>query len=201
MTFQRIAVATAMAAVVLAAPATARAHCDGLDGPVVKAAQAALESGDVARVLIWVRAEDEPEIRAAFDDALAVRRLSAQAKTLADRYFFETVVRIHRVGEGAPYTGLQPAGRDLGPAIPAADAALASGSPDRLVALLNDATTRGVRRHFEEALEAGTFAPEDVEAGRGYVRAYVEFIHYVERLFEAIETSTHGHYNQGGGLR
>jgi hypothetical protein len=33
------------------------------------------------------------------------------------------------------------------------------------------------------------------------VRAYVEFIHYVERLFEAIETSTHGHYNQGGGLR
>src|SRR6185436_13630003 len=110
-------------------PARALAHCDGLDGPVVKAAQRALDTRNPAPVLIWVQDKDEREIRTAFEQTLAVRELSPQAKELADRFFFETVVRVHRAGEGAPFTGLQPAGRDLGPAIPAADKALDEGSP------------------------------------------------------------------------
>ena len=35
------------------------AHCDGLDGPVVKAAGEALETGNVNLVLIWVKKDDE----------------------------------------------------------------------------------------------------------------------------------------------
>jgi hypothetical protein len=107
------------AAVVIAllglTPARAFAHCDGLDGPVVKAAQRALETRNPALALIWVQEKDEREIQNAFDQALAVRELSPQAKALADRFFFETLVRVHRAGEGAPFTGLKPAGRDLGP--------------------------------------------------------------------------------------
>lgn len=94
------------------------AHCDGMDGPVVIAAQKALAKQDVNLVLIWVQKEDEQELRDVFDQTLRIRELSAEARELADRYFFETLVRIHRAGEGAPYTGLKPAGRDLGPAIP-----------------------------------------------------------------------------------
>jgi Family of unknown function (DUF6448) len=108
----------------LITPTRVLAHCDGLDGPVVKAAQRALETKNPALVLIWVQAEDEAEIRTAFDQTLAVRALSPAAKGLADRFFFETLVRVHRAGEGASYTGLKPAGRDLGPAIPAFDKAL-----------------------------------------------------------------------------
>jgi hypothetical protein len=106
----------------------ALAHCDGLDGPVVQAARKALETGEVNLVLIWVQKPDEAEIKRAFDHAQTVRKLSAEARELADRYFFETLVRIHRAGEGAPFTGLKPAGRDLGPAIPAADNALRDGN-------------------------------------------------------------------------
>jgi len=93
-------------------PARALAHCDGLDGPVVKAAQRALETRNPALVLIWVQEEDEREIQTAFEQTLAVRELSPQAKALADRFFFETLVRVHRAGEGAPFTGLKLAGRD-----------------------------------------------------------------------------------------
>src|SRR5688572_7912286 len=103
------------------APDSAFAHCDSLDGPVVKAAQKALDTQNVDLVLVWGRPEDESEIRIAFNKTLAVRTLGQMAKELADRYFYETVVRLHRAGEGAPYTGLKPAGRDLGQAIPAAD--------------------------------------------------------------------------------
>ena len=88
---------------------TASAHCDGLDGPVVAAAQTALQTGNINHVLIWVRPEDAAEIERAFDEARTVRKLSPVAEKLADRSFFETVVRVHRVSEGAPYTGLKTA--------------------------------------------------------------------------------------------
>jgi hypothetical protein len=175
------------------APGYVLAHCDSLDGPVVKAAQQALETRNLSQVLIWVQADDEPEIRAAFEQTLAVRALSPQGRELADRYFFETVVRVHRAGEGASYTGLKPAGRDLGPAIPAADKALDEGSLSPVITLLTKGVDDGVRRQFEEVITAKHFTPGDVVAGREYVRTYVEFIHYVERLYEAIMTPAHGH--------
>lgn len=170
------------------------AHCDGLDGPVVAAARAALQTGNVSHVLIWVRPEDVSQIKTAFEEALAVRKLSPQAEILADRSFFETLVRIHRAGEGAPYTGLKPAGRDLGPAIPAADKAIETGSDDTLMRLLTKEVQEGIGAHFRDVLEKKKFAADDVAAGREYVEAYVSFIHYVERIHEAAEKSSNGHY-------
>lgn len=179
---------------VLLTPNRALAHCDGMDGPVVKAAQTALESGNADLVLIWVQKKDEPEVRRAFEQTLAVRKLSPQARELADRYFFETVVRLHRAGEGAAYTGLKPAGRDLGPAIPAADQALEQGSIEPVVKLLASAVDRGVRQQFQQALAKKRFDKQDIAAGREYVEAYVRFIHYVERLYDAAEQPALGHY-------
>ena len=175
-------------------PLPALAHCDGLDGPVVKAAQKALATGDVSPVLIWVRAQDEAEIKEAFEKTLAVRKLSGEAKELSDRYFFETLVRIHRAGEGAPYTGLKPAGRDLGPAIPAADKAVESGRLEPLLGLLTDAMADGLKRAFADVLAKKEFASDDIERGRRYVEAYVAFLHFVERLHEAAEMEAKGHF-------
>ena len=169
------------------------AHCDGLDGPVVTAARHALEDNKLERVLIWVQRQDEPEIRKAFEQTMAVRKLSTTARELADTYFFETLVRVHRAGEGAPYTGLKPAGRDLGPAIPEADRALETGDVEPLVRLLADAAEKGVRQHFAEARSARNYAAGNVKAGREYIEQYVPFIHYVERLYQSATTAASGH--------
>jgi hypothetical protein len=144
-------------------------------------------------VLIWVQEKDEAEIRQAFAQAVAVRKLGPQARDLADMYFFETLVRVHRAGEGAPYTGLKPAGRDLGPAIRGADKALDTDDVEPLVKLLVQTTEKGVREHFAKARAARNHPPGNVEAGRAYIQAYVPFIHYVERLYESATTSAHGH--------
>lgn len=181
--------------IALLSPASVAAHCDALDGPVVKAAQQALERRNPALALIWVQPTDEPAIRRAFEQTLAVRGLSPEAKELADRFFFETLVRLHRAGEGAPFTGLKATGRDLGPAIPAADKALENGSVESVEKLLTAAMQEGLRHHFHQVVSAKAFNPGDVAAGRAYVKAYVEFIHYVERLYEASSTVTHGHFD------
>lgn len=183
--------AVAALAVLAQGVAPARAHCDTLDGPVVKEAQAALAKGEITPVLKWIKAEHEKELRAAFEKTLKVRSGGTDAQELADRYFLETLVRLHRAGEGAPYEGLKAAGTDLGPAIVSADRALESGSDEALVKLLSDALIDGVRRRHHEAVEARKHAADSVEAGRTYVTAYVEFVHFVERLDQAIKRSAH----------
>ena len=177
-------------------PARALAHCDGLDGPVVKAAQRALETHNPSLVLIWVQEKDEREIQVAFEHTLAVRELSPQAKALADRFFFETLVRVHRAGEGAPFTGLKPAGRGLGRAIPAADEAVRVGSVEPVRQLLTEAMQQRLGEEFAQVKAAQTFKADDLAAGRAYIRAYVAFIHFVERLYDSTMQAPHGHFDE-----
>lgn len=176
-----------LAGAFLFSPPPAFAHCDGLDGPVVEDGRDALATGELGPALIWVLEEDEEEVRSAFEHTLEVRKLGDEARELADRHFLETLVRLHRQGEGAEYTGLKPAGRDLGPAIPAADDALETGSLEELEGLLVDALRHGLRHRFHEAEEARDFARGDVDAGRAYVEAYVDYLHFVEAIHEVAE--------------
>jgi len=168
------------------------AHCDTLDGPVVAEARKALATNDVTPLLKWVASDNEKEIRDAFQKTIRVRKLGGQARELADMYFFETLVRIHRAGEGAPYTGLKP-GAAVDPAVALADKALESGSVDKLSNILTNAMANGIRKRFYRALEARKHADENVTAGREYVEAYVIFTHYVEGLHALIKGGTAHH--------
>jgi Family of unknown function (DUF6448) len=192
-------VALAVAILSGVAAGSALAHCDTMDGPVVTLAKRALDRGDVTLVLPWVAAGQEKEIREAFDLAVAVRGKGPKEKDLADRYFLETLVRVHREGEGAPFTGLKSAGLDMGPAIPAADKALETGDPGPMLALVEGTVREGVHKYYVEAMEKKKHAGESVEAGRAYVQAYVPFLHFVERLYnDAITPIDHGAGDVGG---
>jgi hypothetical protein len=193
MYLNRRSAAAFLASILALAPARLLAHCDTLDGPVVRDARAALERGDATPALKWVRPERELEVRAAFAQASAVRGLGADARALGDRYFFETVVRVHREGEGAAYTGLKPAGGVVEPGIAATDRALEGGSPEGLVRLLGEAVERGLRERFAAAAAARADADRSLEDGRAYVAAYVELMHYAERLHRDAAAPSAGH--------
>ncbi len=161
------------------------AHCDTLDGPVVKEAQLALEKGDVTGLLKWVRKEHEQEIRDAFAGSLAVRVKGKEARELADRFFFETLVRVHRAGEGAPYTGLKPAGT-VEAAIAAADKALQAGSVDELAEKIGNAVGNEIKKRFIEVSEKKKHGEDSVEAGREFVEAYVQYVHFIEGIHNMV---------------
>lgn len=184
-THNTLILAIALATAAWTAPA--RAHCDSLDGPVVSAARRALENGNVNLALLWVQKRDETEILNAFRTATAVRKAGGQARQLADTYFFETLVRVHRAGEGAPYTGLKSAGT-VDPPIAAADKAIESGRLQPLAKLISGRNEKGLHEHFEQVMAKKSYSPDNVEAGRAYSSAYVEFVHYAERLYEAAGT-------------
>ena len=174
------------------------AHCDTLDGPVIEAARLALEKGEVTPVLKWVPKEHEQEIRDAFSQTLAVRVKGKEARELADRFFFETLVRVHRAGEGAPYTGLKSAGT-VEPAIAAADKALQTASVDTLADKISNAVREGIKKRFDAALEKKKHADDSVEAGRDFIEAYVQYVHFIEGIHNLVAKGAEHHHSAKHG--
>jgi hypothetical protein len=179
---------------ITALSAQGMAHCDTMDGPVVEAGRRAIAQNDVRYALVWVKPASEQEVRKAFEQTMAVRNAGPAARELADRYFFETLVRVHRAGEGAPYTGLKEEGVEPDPGIAAAEEALHRGSANELADDLATALRARVQEAFHRAHEMQSYQPGDVEAGRRYVEAYVHFIHYVDKAHQtaAPQQGTHG---------
>jgi hypothetical protein len=179
-----------VAAVVLAAgftivaPSRALAHCDTTAGPVIPEAKAALEKGDVTPTLKWVRKEDEGAIREAFGKAILVRAGGPEAKELADRFFLETLVRLHRAGEGAPYTGIEDGPPE--PIAAMADSALAEGSADAMIQRIGAHMSAAIAQKFKRVSETKKNKDASVEAGREFVAAYVTYVHFVEGVHDAI---------------
>lgn len=168
-------------------------HCDSLDGPVVTAARQALARADVDVILPYVHADGEAEVRDAFDLAVKARALGAEAQEVADRWFFETVVRVHRAGEGAPFTGLKPAGLDVGPVIPAAERALGTGSTDELVGLLCESVRGQVEQRHGHAMTLREHAAESTAAARAYVEAMLGLQVWAHALHRQVMADPHAH--------
>jgi hypothetical protein len=165
-------------------------HCDSLDGPVVQAARAALEAGDVSLVLPYVHADGEDELRSSFEAVLQVRDLSPLARDVADRLFFETVVRVHRAGENAPYTGLKPAGLDVGPVIPLAERAGANLSVDELADFLADEVRRQVVERVDQLRDLASVRSRSLEDERSYVEAALGLQVWSHRLYRQMSART-----------
>ena len=161
-------------------PVTVQAHCDTAEGPAVKDGRKALETGNINYALKWIPADGEAELRDVFEKALKVRALGAGAAELADRLFLETMVRIHRMGEGVGFTGIQPVGTQIDPVVKAADEAIALGSDADLLPMVSQERRAELDKRFQGALAIKDFDVDDVAAARRYIAAYVTFFKYAE---------------------
>ncbi|MDD5286776.1 MAG: DUF6448 family protein [Desulfuromonadaceae bacterium] len=189
-------VISAIAALFLASPDDASAHCDTLDGPVIQDAIKGIEARDITPILKWVKPKDEKAVKTAFNKLLASKAKEHEA---AENAFFATLVKIHRAGEGAPFTGLKPAGA-VEPAVAEADKALASGSSDELLKLITGDIAVGIKKRYDHAAATYKHKDESVAQGREFVEAYVAFTHYVERIHQdATQKDTHGEHAEHSG--
>lgn len=169
-----------LSALIALIPRRASAHCDTEDGPAVADGRKALQTRNINHALKWILPEGEAELRPIFDKAVKVRALGADAAEVADRYFLENLVRIHRAGEGASYDGIKPTGTVLDPKVVAADQAMESGELKPLMALIPADKHQELRRRFDKARALKQFEVDDVAAGRAYIEAYVSFYKYAE---------------------
>ena len=178
---------------ILIIPIKLNGHCDTFSGPVIQDAKLALEKGSVTPVLKWIKKEYEKEITDLFNKTLLVRTKGNEAKELADMYFFETLVRLHRAGEGEPYTGLKTA--EVEPIVALSDQSLATGQIDELITELNKEAGKNIKELFTVVLEKKKHANDSVEAGREYVTAYVTFMHFVENIHTSLAGTELPHHD------
>ncbi len=167
------------------------ALCDAMDGPVATDAIRALDNKNVNIALKWVAPAYENEARLAFGRAMSVRQEDAQVKELADLYFIENLVRLHRQSEGKPYTGVKPVGAWSSQIAKAATKALQEGTPEELISALRKKVSISLRDSFSDAYSKSVHQDEGLEEGREYVAAYLHYIGYVEHLNEGVTFTRH----------
>lgn len=170
----------------------ASAHCDTEDGPAVVDGRRSLETGNINHALKWVHPEGEDEVRAAFAAAIAAQQSGANSDEAA-HHFLETLVRVHRAGEGAGFDEIKPTGAHVEPEVVAADQALEIGSIEPLRGLIADDRWEELKRRFDHALSLKNYDTDDLVAAREYIAAYVSFFKYAEDEDE----HHHGHAEHG----
>ncbi len=195
MMMQIILGVTVAAVVFMLFPKKVSAHCDTMDGPAVKDGLKALETGNINYAYKWIFQEYEEELKEIYDLSLKARKLGSEAKEVADRWFLENFVRIHRAGEGASYDGLKPSGTVLEPVVVAADESIDLGNMSPLKDLVTEEEYHALEEKFEKAMALKEFDINDVKAARKYVEAYVTFFKMAEG--EEHDHGHHGHHGHG----
>ncbi|MDF1543358.1 MAG: DUF6448 family protein [Anaerosomatales bacterium] len=164
----------------------------------MKAAARALAGGSVELVLPYVPAESEREVREAFGKTMAARGSGAAAAEVADEWFCETVVRVHRAGEGAAFTGLKPAGLGHGEVVPVAERAIETGEIDELVELLTAALEAETRTKFNRVMHLKAQENGPVAEAREYVEAMLGFQVWAHKTHQCITSDPlHDHGAMG----
>lgn len=169
---------------------SASAHCDSYDGPTIKDAIEALETNNVNLVLKWINAEQEKEIIPLFNKTYALKSGDKEVYAIVEKYFLETLVRLHRETEGAPYTGLKAAGTTE-KIVQLSDQALANKDIDSLLGRLNNHISKAIREKYDKVAALDKVKNDSPAKGREYVEAYVDYTHTLEAI--------HGIIQQGGG--
>ncbi len=172
-------------------------HCDTRDGPVVKAAMKTLETGNLNYVLIWIPKESEQELRKIFEKTLRIRKAGGETKEVADDWFFENAIRLHRAGEGAPYTGMKPAGLSEGPVVPKAEKAIETGDPHETIDFLLATIKADLDHRFHHVMAKKNYDVNDVAAGREFIEAFIGWVVYSHHLYQSVaKASEHGSHQK-----
>lgn len=164
----------------------ASAHCDSYDGPVIQDATKALTTNNVKLILKWITAEQEQEIVPLFNKTYRLKSGDKEVYAIVEKHFLETLVRLHRETEGAPYTGLKAAGTTK-KIVQLTDKALNDGDVEAFLVKLNNHINKVVREKYYTVAELNKVKNNSEVQGRAFVEAYVDYTHSIEALDDILE--------------
>jgi hypothetical protein len=132
------------------------------------------------------RSQQEQEIVYLFNKTNSLKSGDKEVYDIVKKHFFETLVRLHRETEGAPYTGLKPAGQTK-KIIQLSDQTIVDNNIDDLLIKLNKHIEKVIREKYKKVAVLSRTKNISIENGREYVSAYVDYTHTLEALHDILE--------------
>jgi len=152
------------------------------DGPVTKAAKAALETGIANRILIWIPEESENTLKNLFERACCARSIRQDGRNRTAEWYFETVNRLHTASHGLNTLSISTKTPEEKATILLVEGACESGNFEDIATRISDTPAGEMRQRFEDLMKKRNNCEENCVAGRMYVSAFVDFIAFVNNL-------------------
>ena len=151
-------------------------HPHSRNGPLMKAAQMALVTGNVNYVLIWVPEESENTLKNLLEKTCCERSARKNMQNRAIDWYFDTVSRFHSANKGALYPYLKPGGLDESLFAVKVERAVETGNFDEIIEIIPDTHAADVRERFHHVMDKSNFDRNNIAAGRAYVSAFFDFL-------------------------
>jgi hypothetical protein len=159
---------------------------DITNGSVMDAAKMALDTGNVNYVLIWVPEASENKLKNLFAKTVCERRDRKDVQDIAFDWYFETVNRLHRAGEGTLYTCMNLAGLDERSVVPKVKRVIETGEAEEIIGFIPKTQEHDFRHRFRHVMEKKNYDVNNVVDGRAYVAAFTDFIVYLHHIYTSI---------------
>jgi len=155
---------------------------DLLNGPVIRAAKTALETGDANYIVIWVPEESENTLKNLLEKTCCTQRIKNNMQNRAIDWYFDTVNRLCFVDRKMMFTGLKSDGCNENLIISKAVKAIETGSVEIITDNIPVAYEDEVKQRFRQVINKKNYPVNNPTAGRAYVSAFFEFMGYVQSL-------------------
>src|SRR5690554_4589152 len=179
-----------LAAMMLVFTVPTYAHCDSYDGPVIQDAMKALSEENVSFVMKWIESGHEAEITNLFNKTVNLKNGDAEIYGIVEKHFLETLVRYHRETEGAPFTGLKPAG-STAPIVQMADNSIQDRDVKSLLTNLDNHIREVITEKYKKVATLREVKDNSIAEGRAYVAAYVDYTHTLEAIEAVMAHGSH----------
>lgn len=155
---------------------------DVIQGPVVKAAKMALETGNVNYILIWLPEESENTLKNLLEKTCCKRSSRMNMQNQAYDWYFATVNRFFSTSRSYDYLKTQFGGLAEKPLVLKVDTAIESGNFEEIRDIIPITHEADAKQRFLHVMNMRNYPVNDIAAGRAYVSAFFDFNRYVHDL-------------------
>ena len=152
------------------------------NGPVRKAAEMALVTGDADYVLLWVLKESENTLKNLLEKTCCERNSQKYVQNNSPDWYFETVNRLFERSWKTDFSGRDSGGFDENPIVRMVQRAIESGEINELCRIVPQPERDDLMQRFIDLIHKRNYDLHNLAAGRAYVSAFLDFTGRVHNL-------------------
>lgn len=146
------------------------------NGPVMRAAKMALETGNVDYILIWVPEESANTLKNLLEKTCCERTTRRKARNHSVEWYMQTINRLHSEYFRPHDLNISTKTAEERRTILQVEKACETGNFDEIATVMQVTSDEEIRRRFNEVLDKSDYDVDNIAAGRAYVSAFTDFI-------------------------